>query len=339
MAQAHEFNTYQVYQRYHKLIHSSHEMQNYMHFGAIPRTNAPSQTEFLPGYLKEMIEGLINDINQFGDSWLLQMILCRSLPAVHVLDHSAIHYVHTAIFAPDDKPKLTNKWIPFTNMYSESVGGLQYADPKATSFTVDIRGESLLHYLAHALQLYAQKKELQKQIAAFVGERAALNSQIAGLKDELFGLRRELESLQNALRTDAGAVSENAKQRILEEARSEAQHIIDEANALKTEVEKQHAELADIRRQHEAALEADRRSHQALLAEQAADVRASIARQLDNFSAAFSQLRDSMLQKLDSWQAADARPNSAAADEPEPCCTEAPAAEENVSSTPAAPIG
>ena len=205
-----------------------------------------------------------------------QMILCRSLPAVHVLDHSAIHYVHTAIFSPDDKPRLTNKWIPFTNMYSESVGGLQYADPKATSFTVDIRGESLLHYLAHALQLYAQKKELQRQLAASAGEKAALNSQIAGLKDDLFGLRRELESLQNALRTDAGAVAEEAKQQILEEARSEAQQIIDEANALKADAEKQQAALADIRRQHEAALEADRRSHQELLAAQAAVMCATI---------------------------------------------------------------
>ena len=222
-------------------------------------------------------------------------------------------------------------------MYSESVGGLQYADPKATSFTVDIRGESLLHYLAHALQLYAQKKELQRQLAASAGEKAALNSQIAGLKDDLFGLRRELESLQNALRTDAGAVAEEAKQQILEEARSEAQQIIDEANALKADAEKQQAALADIRRQHEAALEADRRSHQELLAAQAAVMCATITRQLDDISASFGQFRDGVLRKLSRWQAADPRPGIAA-DETEPCCTDAHTAGEHVQAAPDVPI-
>lgn len=290
MAQAYEFHTYQLYQRFHKLIHASDDVQTYMHFGAIARTNAPSQTEVLPGYMKAMIESIINDINQFGDCWLLQAILGHQLPAVHVLDHSAVIYVHASVFTPDDRPRLTNKWIPFTGMFSESVGGLQYADPKAYSLTMDIRSESLLHHQARALQLYAQQKALQRQLTAFADERNALNSQITSLKDELFGLRRELESTRHALHDTASTACEQERQAIMEAARTEAGQLLASARAALDEA------LAEKRRERDAALTDALQQRMAL--------------QLDDFGAAFGRFRSSLLQELTDLSAAMREPDA-----------------------------
>jgi len=198
MAQVHEHHTHQLYQEYHQCVHTTEEMQTYMHFGAVSRTNAASQTELLTGYMKAMIEAINHDINHLGECWLLQAILGHELPAIHVLDYSALVYVHTAIFTPEETPRLNTRSIPFTSEFSRSAGGLLYTDPKAPGCTVDIRHEWLLHHLCRALWLHAQKKALLQRIEAFEGERSALHSQITGLTDRVFGLERELNQLRTA---------------------------------------------------------------------------------------------------------------------------------------------
>ncbi len=198
MAQAHEHHTYQLYQEYHQCVHTSEGIQTYMHFGAVSRTNAASQTELLTGYMKAMIEAISHDVNHLGNCWLLQAILGHELPSIHVLDYSALVYVHTAVFTPEETPRLNTRSIPFTGEFSRSAGGLLYTDPKAPSCTVDVRQEWLLHHLCRALQLHAQKKALLQRIAAFDEERSALHSQIAGLTDQVFGLKRELSQTRTS---------------------------------------------------------------------------------------------------------------------------------------------
>ena len=100
MAQVHEHHTHQLYQEYHQCVHTTEEVQTYMHFGAVSRTNAASQTELLTGYMKAMIEAINHDINHLGECWLVQAILGHELPAIHVLDYSALVHVHTSLFSP-----------------------------------------------------------------------------------------------------------------------------------------------------------------------------------------------------------------------------------------------
>lgn len=277
MAQTHEYLTYQLYQEYHKRVHSTRDMDTYMHFGAVSRTNAATQTELLTGYMKSMIESIINDMNRFGDSWLLQAILGRELPAVHVLDYSALVYVHTSVFHPDDRPRLNTRSIPYTSEFSGSAGGLLYADPKAPSYTVDIRDERLLHHQCRALQLNAQRKALLARIDASGGEKTALNSQIAGLKDQIFGLEHDLANARAALHDAASAAFAAEKQALLDEARAEARQIIDSANAIKAEAEKQQAAVAQAQQALDAQLEEKRRQHEAALGEQEAAMRKRLA--------------------------------------------------------------
>ena len=277
MAQPHEFLTYQLYQEYHKRVHSTREMDTYMHFGAVSRTNAASQTELLTGYMKAMIESIINDMNRFGDCWLLQAILGHELPAVHVLDYSALVYVHTSVFHPEDRPRLNTRSIPYTSEFSSSSGGLLYADPHAPSYTVDIREERLLHHQCRALQLNAQKKALLARIEATGNDKTALNSQIAGLKDQIFGLEHDLTEARAALHDAASAAFAAEKQQLLDEAHAQARQIIESANAVKVEAEKQQAAVTQARQALAAELEAVRRQHEEALAGQEAAMRSRLA--------------------------------------------------------------
>ena len=287
MAQMHEYHTYKLYQEYHKLVHNGRDRQTYMHFGAVSRTNAASQTQLLTGYMKAMYESIVNDINQFGDCWLMQVILRRELPAIHVLDYSALVHVHTSLFSPDAKAKLNTHSIPYTSAFSSSPGGLLYTDPKAPGYTVDIRDERLLHHQCRALQLYAHKKALLGRISAFDEEKAAMHSQLAEMTDRVFGLERELAESRAALQNAASQAVSDEKQKLLDEAGAQAQAIIDSANTLKAEAEAERtalaqarealdAELAEARRKHEEALAAALAAHEAELEKQEAAMRARL---------------------------------------------------------------
>lgn len=202
MAQYHEHLTYQLYQSYHKCVHSTPEVQTYMHFGAVSRTHAASQTELLTGYMKAMVESILADMSRFGDCWLLRAILGYALPAIHLLDFSAILYVYTSVFDPERKPRLNTRSIPYTEAFSRSAGGMRYTDSRALSCTVDLREEQMIHHLCRSLLLHASQHVLQAQLDAFERERIALKSQITGLKDRIFGLERELAAAQKALRNN-----------------------------------------------------------------------------------------------------------------------------------------
>lgn len=290
MAQPHEYLTYQLYQEYHKRVYSTRDVQTYMHFGAVSRTNAASQTELLTGYMKAMIEGIINDMNRFGDCWLLQAILGRELPAVHVLDYSALVYVHTSVFAPEEKPRLNTRSIPYTSEFSGSAGGLLYADPKAPSCTVDIREERLLHHQCRALQLYAQKRALLTRIEAFDAERNALNSQITGLNDRIFGLEHELAEARAALQDTASAVFAAERQKLLDAAQAQAQQLLDSAMGEASITAQQH-----LTQELESSANALHDAKAAMIRE-VDGMKSAVEKQLDGFIRVFDQLRHELAQ-------------------------------------------
>lgn len=321
MAQPHEHRTYQLYQEYHQRVHSTQDVQTYMHFGAVSRTNAASQTELLTGYMKSMIESIIHDMNHFGDCWLLQAILGHEMPAIHVLDYSALNYVHTSVFTPEEKPRLNTRSIPYTSAFSASSGGLLYTDPKAPSYTIDIREERLLHHQCRALQLHAQKKALLACIDAFDSEKAALNSQIAGLKDRIFGLERELTEARAALHDTASAAFAAQRQQLLDDANAQAQQIIAQAGTAMAEVEAQqaamqerlasHAQLLtahaqeELRREFAVGVDAsacmDVRS---AMSEASIAMERNMTQQLEASAGTFQEARDAMLRETDNVQQA-----------------------------------
>lgn len=194
MVQANEFATYQLYQTYHKQVHSSDEAVTYLHFGAVSRTSPLSQSELLTNYMQEMINSLLTDVNFHGDSWLLRAIVGHELPAIHVLDFSAVAYVYSTLFCPDEAPVPDTRTIPYTSRFTRAPGGMRYDDRKTRTCTLDLRTTDELQPLCHALLMYARHRAMQDQLDSLTQERAALNSTINELRDQLFGLERELKA-------------------------------------------------------------------------------------------------------------------------------------------------
>lgn len=197
MPQLHDFATYQVYQTYHKQVHVSRETHTYDHFAA-SRASELRQNELLTAYMQEMINAILQDVNERGDCWLLRAIVSHELPAIHVLDHSAIAYVYTAAFCPEETPRLDSRSIPYTGGFTASPGGLLYSDRRAKAFTLDLRSSEELHPLCHALLMYAGQQAMKAQVSRLTEEKNALHSQITRLNDQLLGLQRELASVHRA---------------------------------------------------------------------------------------------------------------------------------------------
>lgn len=198
MAHPTEFATYQVYQTYHKQVHTSDETVTYQHFGAVSRTSPLEQTALLTGYMTQMINSLQQELDTLGDSWLLRAIIAHELPEVHVLDFSAVAWVYSAIFCPEVTPVPDSRTIPFTSRFTQAAGGLRYADRKARSTTLDLRATDELQPLCQALLMHAGQHRLHEQLHALTEEKNALNSTIHELRDQVFGLERELASLRSA---------------------------------------------------------------------------------------------------------------------------------------------
>lgn len=273
MPQAHDHLTRQLYQEYHKQVSSSGDVKTYMHFGSVSRTNAVSQQELLTSYMKRMIDSILGDISQHGDCWLLQAISDYELPAIHVLDASAIMFIHTAVFEPENRPVLNTRSIPYTTQYSSSAGGLLYTDRRALSLTVDIRGERLLHHLCRALRLHARTLAMQGQLDAAQQEKAALNTRINELQDQLFGAQRELTQARKALQDSASAMLEDEKTRLLDEAKAKAAAILEEARAEHEAAEALSESLMRDRQAHEEAVAAAWAAQQERIAAEEAAMR------------------------------------------------------------------
>lgn len=198
MAQPTEFSTYQLYQTYHKQVHSSDEAVTYLHFGAVSRTSPLTPAELLTTYMQEMINSLITDVNTRGDSWLLRAIIAHELPAIHVLDFSAVAYVYSLVFCPDETPVPDTRTIPYTSRFSRHPGGMRYSDRKARTCTLDLRASDELQPLCQALLMYAAHRSAQDELDRARQERTALNSTINELRDQIFGLERELKALRES---------------------------------------------------------------------------------------------------------------------------------------------
>lgn len=198
MAQPTEFATYQLYQTYHKQVHASDEGATYLHFGAVNRTSPLSQSELLTGYMQQMIGSLLEDMNTRGDCWLLRAIAAHELPAIHVLDYSAVAYVYTAVFCPEEAPVPDTRTIPYTSRFTRAPGGMRYTDHNARTCTLDLRATDELQPLCQALLMHARNRAMQAQLDTLVRERNALGSTINELRDRIFGLEHALAAAQAA---------------------------------------------------------------------------------------------------------------------------------------------
>lgn len=307
MAQDQEFRTYQLYQRYHKLVYNTRDNQTYMHFGNVARAGL-NPTEVLISYIKSMIEDIIKDINSLGDCWLLRAAADRLLPTVHVLDYSAIMYVYDSIFNPSQRPRLDTRSVPYTASLTGTPGGLLYRDPRTFEFSLDNRTGSSLGVICTSLLAYAQSRSLQHQLTAFEHERNTLNSQINHLKDEALGLQHELQATRAALTNQASAAFEAERQRLLQAAQQEAQALLDSASAAKAEAEADRAvaarertaladELEAMRRQHAQTLQAEMAAHQKRLGDEEAAMRRRLTEDVRRESAL---VQEELRRELDS---------------------------------------
>ncbi len=191
MAQLLDHATLQLYRTYHQQVFASRDTHTYDHFSS-GKAREMRQEALLTTYMQEMVNALLADVNTRGDCWLLRAIVTHELPAIHLLDHSAIAYVYATLFTPEEAPRLDTRSIPYTSGWSRSAGGMLYSDKRARSCIIDLRSSDVLHLLCHALLMYAAQKTQTDDIRRLTEEKNALNSRITQLNDQILGLQREL---------------------------------------------------------------------------------------------------------------------------------------------------
>lgn len=189
--------TYQLYQSSHRQVHASRDTLTYDHFSA-SRSADVRQPELLTGYLQSMIDALLSDLHQRGDCWLLRAIVSHELPAIHLLDHSAIAYVYSTLFTPAETPRLNGRSIPYSGTFSHSAGGMLYTDRRARTCAIDLRGNDTLHLICHTLLMYADRQALARDVERLEAEKTALGSRITQLSDRILGLEHELATRPHA---------------------------------------------------------------------------------------------------------------------------------------------
>lgn len=194
--------TYQLYETYHIPVNVQRDLRTYDHFSS-NHSRTLRQEELLTGYLAKMIAAIRQDLNARGDCWLLRAIVQREVPAIHLLDHSAIAYVYASLFTPDELPRLDTRTIPYSSAYSASAGGMRFADRHAKGCVIDLRSDAMLHLLCHALLMYAEKKVMELQIAQLLESHNTLMGQITQLNDSVMGLQHQLMLATAALSTAA----------------------------------------------------------------------------------------------------------------------------------------
>lgn len=202
MAQQLDHATCQLYETYHAPVSILRDARTYDHF-ASAHSRTLRQPELLSAYMEQMINALLADVNHQGDCWLLRAIVNHEIPAIHLLDHSAILYVYASLFAPEELPRLDARSIPFSSSFSSTPGGMLYTDRRARSTVLDLRSNDLLHPICHTLLMYAGRKAGADALQRLQEEKNALNSRITQLSDRILGLERELAALRrNALPAD-----------------------------------------------------------------------------------------------------------------------------------------
>ena len=183
--------TWQLYETYHTPVNVRRDLRTYDHFSSLTARQM-RQENLLTTYLTQMIAAIREDIDTRGDCWLLQDILTREVPAIHLLDHSAIAYVYATVFTPEEAPQPDQRTIPYSAAYSTSVGGMRYADRRARTCVIDLRCDDTLHPLCHALRMCAERQREHNQVLALTQERTALLSRITQLQDRILGLEHDL---------------------------------------------------------------------------------------------------------------------------------------------------
>lgn len=185
-----------LYDTYHAPVYVQRDMRTYDHF-ASAHARTMRQQELLTTYMSQMLHALQEDLNTRGDCWLLRAIVQHELPAIHLLDHSAIACVYAMTFTPEEALRPDSRSIPYTSTFSRSPGGMLYSDRRARSFILDLRSNDVLHLLCHALLMYAACKARDNDVQRLAGEKNSLASQITQLNDRILGLERELANLHN----------------------------------------------------------------------------------------------------------------------------------------------
>lgn len=195
MVQLPDHATSQLYETYHAPVSVLQDVRTYDHF-ASGHSRTLRQPELLTAYMEQMITAIIQDVNHQGDCWLLRAIVSHDIPAIHLLDHSAILYVYATLFAPEELPRLDTRSIPFSTGFSRTPGGMLYTDRRARSTVLDLRANELLHPICQTLLMYAANKAGEDAITRLQEEKQALNSRITQLSDRILGLERELAVLR-----------------------------------------------------------------------------------------------------------------------------------------------
>lgn len=193
-----------LYDTYHAPVYVQRDLRTYDHF-ASAHARTMRQQELLTTYMSRMLHALQEDLNTRGDCWLLRAIVQHELPAIHLLDHSAIACVYAMIFTPEEALQPDSRSIPYTSTFSRSPGGMLYTDHRARSFILDLRSDDVLHLICHALLMYAASKARDNDVQRLTSEKNALASHITLLSDRILGLERELALLRSAQPTGEAA--------------------------------------------------------------------------------------------------------------------------------------
>ncbi|MBQ2953711.1 MAG: hypothetical protein IJE07_09175 [Clostridia bacterium] len=190
--------TLEVYQLYHVPVNVQRDRRTYDHF-ASAHSRTLRQEQLLTTYLQEMVAAITREVNEGSTCWLLQAIVRQELPAIHLLDRSAIACVYASVFTPQELPRLDTRSIPYSSAFSSSPGGMRYADRNARTAIVDLRADAALHPLCHALLAHARASE-QALAASRSGEEARqMHHQLISAYDDALGLRQEIARLEQEL--------------------------------------------------------------------------------------------------------------------------------------------
>lgn len=190
--------TLQLYETFHVSVNVQRDRRTYDHFTSA-HSRTMRQEQLLTTYLEQMTDAIREEISNSGNCWLLRAIIQQELPAIHLLDRSAIALVYASVFTPDEMPRLDARTIPYSASYSPSAGGMRFADRHARTTTIDLRTDAALHPLCHALLAYAQS--LKQEAAVHLLEQQALDLQhhINSLRDHILGQERDIFTLEQAL--------------------------------------------------------------------------------------------------------------------------------------------
>lgn len=195
-----EHATWQLYETYHVPVNVQRDRRTYDHF-ASSHSRSMRQEQLLTTYMAEMIKAIRQDVHTHGDCWLLQAIVKHELPAIHLLDRSAIACVYAACFTPDEIAETDTRTIPYSTQCCATPGGMRYADRRARAYVIDLRSDAALQPLCHALLARAAQFQALKELQDILAQMRASHSVISELRDRSLEQNREIFRLQSELST------------------------------------------------------------------------------------------------------------------------------------------